>query len=230
LQNSPYAPLLDDVQWKKRWPKPTDFLHPNSLQVIENVPKEARGPFRRGNWLISLREISSIIVVDPRERKVVWALKGAWRRQHEARFLSNGHLLLFNNFFRFTLPDDQSVFNEHVDYTLEGTSQVLELDPENQQRVWSYSGDTGERFFSALMGANQRLPNGNTLITESDYGRAFEVTREGRIVWEFYNPHTKRTDEGTLVAVIPELRRLPADYFSEEFKAQRQSGGNNLKQ
>src|SRR6059036_3002382 len=34
----------------------------------------------------------------------------------------------------------------------------------------------------------QRLPNGNTLITESSFGRLFEVTREGEIVWEYVSP------------------------------------------
>jgi hypothetical protein len=38
------------------------------------------------------------------------------------------------------------------------------------------------------MGNAQRLPNGNTLITESAFGRFFEVTREGEIVWEYVNP------------------------------------------
>ena len=32
------------------------------------------------------------------------------------------------------------------------------------------------------------MPNGNTLITESDSGHVFEVTKDGSIVWEFYNP------------------------------------------
>ena len=41
------------------------------------------------------------------------------------------------------------------------------------------------------MGGNQRLPNGNTLITESCSGRVFEITKDGRIVWEFYNPNIK---------------------------------------
>jgi hypothetical protein len=36
-------------------------------------------------------------------------------------------------------------------------------------------------------GGNQRLPNGNTLITCSDKGSAFEVTGDGEIVWEFLN-------------------------------------------
>src|SRR5262245_65643091 len=38
------------------------------------------------------------------------------------------------------------------------------------------------------MGCAQRLPNGNTLITESSFGRFFEVTKEGEIVWEYVNP------------------------------------------
>ena len=49
--------------------------------------------------------------------------------------------------------------------------------------------ESPEKFFSALIGSNQRLPNGNTLITESDKGHVFEITREGKIVWEFYNPN-----------------------------------------
>ena len=37
-------------------------------------------------------------------------------------------------------------------------------------------------------GSAQRLPNGNTLIAETDRGHAFEVTKDGEIVWEFYTP------------------------------------------
>ena len=33
------------------------------------------------------------------------------------------------------------------------------------------------------------LANGNTLITNSDSGQVFEVTSDGKIVWEFINSH-----------------------------------------
>jgi len=33
------------------------------------------------------------------------------------------------------------------------------------------------------------LPNGNTLICEGDFGRLFEVTMGGDIVWEYVNPY-----------------------------------------
>ena len=34
------------------------------------------------------------------------------------------------------------------------------------------------------------MPNGNTLITDSNNGRVFEVTKNGEVVWEFYNIDT----------------------------------------
>jgi hypothetical protein len=35
----------------------------------------------------------------------------------------------------------------------------------------------------------RRLPNGNTLINEEWFGRFFEVTPEGAVVWEYVNPY-----------------------------------------
>jgi hypothetical protein len=66
---------------------------------------------------------------------------------------------------------------------------VLELDPATRTVTWRYGEAEGERFFSAKRGASQRLANGNVLITDSESGRAFEVTRAGEIVFEFANPH-----------------------------------------
>ena len=43
-------------------------------------------------------------------------------------------------------------------------------------------------FFTPFMGGAQRLRNGNTLITEPAFGRIFEVTKEGKICWEYINP------------------------------------------
>ena len=50
--------------------------------------------------------------------------------------------------------------------------------------VWQY--DDG--FYSRIISGVQRLPNGNTLITEGTSGRLLEVTRAGEVVWEFISP------------------------------------------
>jgi hypothetical protein len=46
----------------------------------------------------------------------------------------------------------------------------------------------GRDFYSVWGGSSQRLPNVNTLITQSAVGYAFEVTPEGDVVWEFASP------------------------------------------
>ncbi len=55
------------------------------------------------------------------------------------------------------------------------------------ERVWRYVGDPPRSFYTEAGGSAQRLPNGNTLITERATGRIFEVTRESETVWEFVN-------------------------------------------
>ena len=44
-------------------------------------------------------------------------------------------------------------------------------------------------FYSPLISSAQRLPNGNTLITEGSGGRMIEVTSEHELVWEYISPY-----------------------------------------
>jgi hypothetical protein len=64
--------------------------------------------------------------------------------------------------------------------------------------VWEYSDRTGldlpfsrknQRFFTPFIGSAQRLPNGNTLITEGATGTLIEVTKDKEIVWEYISPY-----------------------------------------
>ena len=66
-------------------------------------------------------------------------------------------------------------------------------------------------FHTQTCGTIQRLPNGNTLISESDSGRAFEVDSDGRIVWEFYNPARAGKDDA-VIATLFEVVRMPPDF------------------
>jgi hypothetical protein len=100
--------------------------------------------------------------------------------------LANGDILLFDN----------------------GTlrSQVIELEPLSQRVMWRYAPVQG--FFSALAGAVQRLPNGNTLITESMAGHVLEVTPAGETVWRYANPEI--TPKGLRNGIIRMTRFDPA--------------------
>jgi hypothetical protein len=90
-------------------------------------------------------------------------------------------------------------------------STIWEFNPVTREVYWYYRGNSRHPFFSAVCGTAQRLPNGNTLITESDNGRVFEVTRDKEIVWEFYNPHRAGEDD-EYIAMVPEMVRLPPGF------------------
>ena len=92
-----------------------------------------------------------------------------------------------------------------------GRSKVIEFDPLTQTIDWTYGTDDDELLYSAMCGASERLPNGNTLITESFNGRALEVNPAGEIVWQFVSPH-RTGAENELVAVLTEMTRLPLSF------------------
>ena len=93
------------------------------------------------------------------------------------------------------------VFDNRLDF-----SRVVELDPLTREFLWEYRGDAQNGFFTQTCGSSQRLPNGNTLITESEKGRAFEVTPKNEIVWEFLSPH-RAGENQELVATLFEMIR-----------------------
>jgi Arylsulfotransferase (ASST) len=68
-------------------------------------------------------------------------------------------------------------------------SRVIEVEPATKQIVWEYREKRESYFFSPRISNAQRLANGNTLICEGDFGRLFEVTEDGEVVWEYVNPY-----------------------------------------
>jgi hypothetical protein len=88
---------------------------------------------------------------------------------------------------------------------------VIEINPETNEIGWTYQDRPVSNFFSPRMGNAQRLPNGNTLINEASFGRFFEVTRDGEIVWEYVNPFFGGPPDAEINEVFRALR-----YSAEE--------------
>ena len=77
------------------------------------------------------------------------------------------------------------IYDNRGDIKNGGTTRIIEFNPHSMEILWEYPGDSDERLFSSIYGSQQRLSNGNTLISESNNGRILEVTRDGDIVWEY---------------------------------------------
>jgi hypothetical protein len=109
-----------------------------------------------------------------------------------------GNILVFDNggAAGFGAPNPGSPTGEWN--ALRDYSRVLEFDPQTLEIVWEYSARTAGflpvaedgKFYSHYASGAQRLPNGNTLIAETMYGRIIEVTRESEIVWEYVSPYS----------------------------------------
>jgi hypothetical protein len=167
-----------------------DYYHTNTVEILPETPLGDRDRrFRAGNILVSLRNVSAILILDQDDDSVTWSWgPGELELQHMPTMLPNGHILVFDN---------------GLD---RGFSRVVEVDPVTKKIVWEYSGDPPESFYSKWRGSAQRFENGNTLICEADRGHAFEVTPRGKIVWEFWN--TEFSPEGQRRRMY-RLLRLP---------------------
>ena len=187
FRHSSYAPLLARV------PREADIFHTNSLQVLDGSLAGRSPIFRKGNILLSIHHLDALAILDPEQGRIVWALSGQWRAQHSARLLGIGHLLLFDNLG-----------------SMHAASRALEVDPFTQEILWRYGGAEHEDLLSETNGFVQRLDNGNTLIGESNFGRALEVTPDRRVVWEFVNP-SRAGEKNELVATLYNLERVPRD-------------------
>ncbi|MFH1037409.1 MAG: arylsulfotransferase family protein [PVC group bacterium] len=149
-----------------------DYYHLNTVEVLPETGLGKRDPrFAAGNILTCLRHVDMILILDRESGEIAWSWgPGILDWPHMPTLLDNGTILVYDN-------------GAHRTY-----SRVLELDPVSGEIVWEYRGDPPEAFYSKTRGSNQRLPNGNTLICESERGRVFEVTPSGDVVWEFYPP------------------------------------------
>ncbi len=145
-----------------------DIFHSNTLEIINRDLKEL---CKKGDILLCFRALDLICILDIKNKKLIWSWGvGDLDNPHHPALLDNGNILIFDN------------------GTTRGYSRIIELDPFTQKILWEYKAKPPEKFYSYSRGASQRLPNGNTLITNSYQGQVFEIDKDGKIVWEFYNP------------------------------------------
>jgi hypothetical protein len=171
----------------------TDILHSNSVRVLGRDLAERFPQFPPGMILISLRTPGLLIGLDPQKHAVVWATGGPWAGQHDAQFLANGHLLLYDN-----LGSKKG-------------ARVLEYDPVSQAIMWAYSSEKDHPLIAPFQGGAQRLPNGNTLIVEPSR-RVLEATTNKTVVWQYHPPlpPPMRKESGVFEPfVVTAARRYP---------------------
>ena len=149
---------------------------------------------------MSLRTTSGIIAVDKETKEIVWELKYPLvAQQHDPSLTEEGNVLCFDN---------GNIRPNSIHH-----SRIVEYNPITKSLKWEYKDSMPAAFFSPYMGSVEKLWNGCYSICESAFGRIFEVTSLGQLMWEY---------------VIPEFAEYPEplnDYITGEhnscFKAHR---------
>ncbi len=169
-----------------------DIIHANSVEFMRRPELAPRHPlYALGNVLVCSRHQDLIFAFEWESGELIWTWgRGEVSGPHDAHVLEGGNLLIFDNGLG------------------RRRSRVIELDPVAETIVWEYQADPPESFYSASRGSAQRLPNGNTLIAESDKGQAFEVTPGGERVWSWINP--ERLPSGKALTIV-RMKRLPVE-------------------
>ncbi|WP_251978379.1 arylsulfotransferase family protein [Salinicola avicenniae] len=198
IQTSRYRELLDNVPGIMVG----DPIHANAVDYIDADKARHFAFGDEGDLLLSFRETSSIAVIDPRSQEIKWATRGPWIRQHDPDVLPNGDIALFDNRGHY--------------HAAEGETRILEFDPRTMAIRWQYAGTAEHPLESEIRGDQHRLDNGNTLISESDGGRLVEVTRDGRIAWEYVVP-TRGGPNHDRIPIIGWSQRLDPDDFDASF-------------
>lgn len=212
-----------------------DWMHMNAMSTLGPNKWYADGDerFHPDNIIWSGRQTSIIGITNKKTGKIVWTLGPDYHNNdlgwiigpHHAHMIpqglpGEGNILLFDNggMSGYGAPNPtapQGINNARRDY-----SRVIEFNPQTLEIVWQYTPKEAglaplvedHKFYSVLVSSVQRLPNGNTLITEGTDGRLFEVTPEHELVWEYISPYIHKERGHNLVY---RGYRLPYDWVPQ---------------
>jgi hypothetical protein len=200
---SPRGGISDDVKkalGREKYKK-IDYFHLNTVDVLPDTPLGERDPrFAAGNLLVCFRNVNQIAILERGTYRILWSWgAGELEWPHKPSLLPNGHILIFDNGVE------------------RKSSRVIELKPLSGEIIWGYMAATSEDFYTSGGGSAQRMPNRNTLICETNSGRAFEVDRRGNLVWLWLNPATWRRRRET----VYRMERLPPEMVEPLLEKQR---------
>jgi len=168
-----------------------DVLHLNDVEPFPASMEEDF--FEHGDVLVSLRNVNTVFVFNRDTRRIKFSCTGWFVAQHDPDFVDGN---------TFSVFDNNHVPNQHP-----ARSRIVMVSARERTTEVFFEGSPSMPFHTSIMGKHQWLPNGNLLVTESCRGRAFELTPEKKIAWEYHNYVDERT-----VGVVEQVERLPSGY------------------
>ncbi len=167
--------------WRSH-PYTDDPFHLNDVQ-----PVLTSGPYwHAGDLLLSLRNMSAILLYRPSTGKVVWSHIGPWAMQHDVSVVDSHRISVFDNNWRVSYPEG----------AVDGTNRVAVYDFATD--ATTFPMDKVMRALDINTRAQGRatpLANGDFMIEETERGRVLRAAPDGTVRWLY-------------TSAAPNLRRL----------------------
>jgi hypothetical protein len=190
IYESGYGGLLADTF------KSFDITHMNDVEILSADMAEQFPMFAPGDIMVSLRNISTVLVIDGKSEMIKWHLQHPLVRQHDPDFEADGNIVIYDN------RDDMTQEGMRL-----GSTRLLRINPGTGEINDAYPINAMQEFYSQTGGKHQLLANGNRLITEAHGGRVFEIDAQGDEVWNWI---IETRDDG-LVPEVLEGTRYPTE-------------------
>ncbi|MDR0425360.1 MAG: aryl-sulfate sulfotransferase [Clostridiales Family XIII bacterium] len=219
-----------------------DWLHINSLSAVGPNRHYDAGDqrFHPDNLVMDARNANIMFIVSKETGEIVWRLgpdfgeseatKGlGWIiGQHHFHLIpkglpGEGDFLVFDNGGAGGYGPPNPASPDGRNNAVRDYSRVLQFDPITLEIKWQYTPveagsllfTDASKFYSSYISSAQRLPNGNTLITEGSDGRLIEVTPAHEIVWEYINPHYTAIGGRFRMNMVYRAYRVPYEWIPQ---------------
>ena len=215
-----------------------DWMHINSMSLLGPNKWYDAGDerFHPDNIIWDAREANILAIISKETGKVVWKLGPDYNETKESRRIGviigqhhahmiprglpgEGNILVYDNggWAGYGVPNQ---FSAGEKASRRDHTRILEINPVTMKIVWQHTpSEAGHLqpfhshyFYSPFISSAQRLPNGNTLITEGSGGRLMEVTKDHELVWEYISPYWGKSFR---LNMIYRAYRYPYDYVPQ---------------
>lgn len=142
------------------------------------------------NVYIGFRDISRILVINKKSKDVIASYGGYgpsdeihgatafFRRQHDVELLKDGSIAVLNN---------DSIMDPNVVSSLVIFSKInSNVKTSSKLMDFKFDFDTLTNGKSPKTGNLQELDNGNLFVNMGSINRCFEVTRDGKVLWDLF--------------------------------------------
>lgn len=171
----------------------TELYHTNSIQYLDQKRARHIKAARPGDFLLSLRYPSMVVIYRPSDRRVVWTQRGPYWLQHSAHLGPDGRMNVFDNLHR------------------KKQSRILTLKPDQATTVFNWTDD---EFYTGCCGRVEATADGY-FITETEKARLIELNADGQILWEYVSPWQAEADDLSLASPLFQGQLLGSGMIDE---------------